>query len=243
MAVEPPHVGSAKDHAPVADTSCSATQEHRDGRTRVRIRFRKDGDLRWVSHHDLMNCFERMLRRADLPVHVSQGFHPKPRMVFALSLALGLVGQAEVLDLELERPMDIEEVHRRLAAAAPPGLEIASVGCVSGRGAPQVRRACYCLEIPPERCPGLDDRIAALLAAAHLWVERQRPEPRRLDVRPYLDDLKLTQGRLEMALRVTPNGTARPEEILRLLDLYDLFEAGAVIVRTGLELHEEKETT
>ena len=51
---------------------------------KVRIRFRKGGDLRLVSHHDLMRVFERMLRRADLPFHSTSGFNPKPRLVFAL---------------------------------------------------------------------------------------------------------------------------------------------------------------
>src|ERR1700756_418971 len=53
---------------------------------KVRIRFRKDGDLRFVSHHDLMRSFERMLRRAGLPFRSTSGFNPKPRLIFALSL-------------------------------------------------------------------------------------------------------------------------------------------------------------
>ena len=36
--------------------------------TKVRLRFAKNGDLRLVSHHDLMRCLERMIRRAELPV-------------------------------------------------------------------------------------------------------------------------------------------------------------------------------
>jgi len=50
---------------------------------KFRIRFRKVGDLRLLSHHDLMRTFERMLRRAGLPFRSTEGFHPKPRMVFA----------------------------------------------------------------------------------------------------------------------------------------------------------------
>src|SRR5438067_1919966 len=92
---------------------------------KVRIRFRKHGNLRLVSHHDLMRCFERMLRRAGLPFRTTAGFHPTPRLVFALSLPLGVVGCAEIAELELTEPVEPEEVHRRLArepaAATPPG--------------------------------------------------------------------------------------------------------------------------
>src|SRR5438270_5642800 len=80
---------------------------------KVRIRFRKDGDLRLVSHHDLMRCFERMLRRAALPMRNTSGFHPKPRLVFALSLPLGVIGRDEVAELELEQDFNLADIHYR----------------------------------------------------------------------------------------------------------------------------------
>src|ERR1700719_3238909 len=93
-------------------------------RDKVRFRFRKDGALRLLSHHDLMRCFERMLRRAALPVRQSQGFHPKPRLIFALSLPLGVIGCEEVAELELDEIIPPEEVRERLARQAPDGMEI-----------------------------------------------------------------------------------------------------------------------
>ncbi|MBV9124708.1 MAG: hypothetical protein JO112_15235, partial [Planctomycetes bacterium] len=73
------------------------------------------------------------------------------------------------------------------------------------------------------------------------WVERTRPQPRRLNVRPYLRALRLLPGALEMDLWVSPQGTARPEEILGLLGVRDLLDAGAVLERTLLELQDESE--
>ena len=93
----------------------------------MRFRFRKDGALRLLSHHDLMRCFERMLRRAALPVRQSQGFHPKPRLIFALSLPLGVIGCEEVAELELDEILPPEEVRERLVRQAPPGMEILSL--------------------------------------------------------------------------------------------------------------------
>jgi radical SAM-linked protein len=89
--------------------------ESRMVRHKVRIRFQKAGDLRWVSHHDLMRCFERMLRRAALPFASTEGFNPHPRLVFALSLALGVVGREEVAELELTEELPPDEVRQRLA--------------------------------------------------------------------------------------------------------------------------------
>src|SRR5215469_1582961 len=103
----------------------------------VRIRFYKGGDLRLISHHDLMRCFERMLRRAALPFRSTQGFHPKPRLVFALSLPLGVIGHQEVADLELDAGLTAAEVCERLAAQAPPGLQILDTRPVSPRASSQ----------------------------------------------------------------------------------------------------------
>jgi radical SAM-linked protein len=208
-------------------------------RDKVRIRFRKGGTLRLISHHDLMRCFERMLRRADLPFHSTQGYNPKPRLVFALSLGLGIRGCAEVVDLELDEPLPAEEIHQRLARQAPDGLEIISVRRVDPKSGAHVRRVCYRLAVPPARQPDLGERIASILNAPNCWVERTRPQPRRVDLHPYLRDLHVRADALEMDLWVTPTGTARPEEILRLLGLADLLETGAVLERTMLELHDE----
>src|SRR5439155_18076518 len=120
-------------------------------REKVRVRFRKGGDLRLLSHHDLMRTFERLLRRASLPFRSSEGFHPKPRFVFALSLPLGIVGCEEVVELELDEELDPEAIHARLAAQAPPGLDILTVRRIDRRAGAQVCRATYRIALPRER--------------------------------------------------------------------------------------------
>ena len=223
-----------------------AAREPDRPRDKVRIRFRKGGDLRLLSHHDLMRTFERMLRRAALPFRRTQGFHPKPRLVFALSLPLGVVGCEEVVELELEEVLPPEEVRERLARQTPAGLEVLSVRRIDPRAGAQVRRLCYAVAVPPERVHGLAGRVAEVLAAGECWVDRNRPPQRRVDLRPFLHELRLSPpsgpeggARLEMDLWLTPSGTARPEELLRLLGLQGLAEAGAVIERTRLELADE----
>jgi radical SAM-linked protein len=209
-------------------------------RDKVRLRFRKGGPLRWLSHHDLLRTFERMLRRAGLPFRSTQGFNPRPRLVFALSLPLGVVGTAEVVELELDEEIDPDEVRRRLAAQTPPGLEMLAARRIDPTATAHVRGLCYRLPVPAERLPDLPPRIAALLAAPECWVQRLRPPRRRLDLRPLLRDLRLgAAGFLEMDLWLTPAGTARPGEVLEVLGLADLLEAGAVLERTALLLEDE----
>lgn len=212
-------------------------------REKIRIRFRKAGDLRLIGHHDLMRCWERMLRRAELPFHSSEGFNPKPRLVFALSLGLGIVGCEEVLELELDDRLPAEEIRERLVRQAPAGLEILQVRPVDSRAKPVVQWISYRVAIPPERQADLPEKLAAILEASHCWVERTRPQPRRIDLKPYLLDLRLSDSWLEMDLRVTPKGTARPDEILHLVGLGDLLDTGAVLERTTLALEDETQAS
>jgi radical SAM-linked protein len=211
-------------------------------RAKYRIRFQKTGDLRLVSHHDLMHCFERMFRRAGLRVPTTQGFNPRLRLWFAQSLALGIAGLHEVLELELTESMPPDELHGRLTRECPPGLIILAVRAIDPRASAQVRRAFFRLPLI-EPVPDLLERCTAFLAAEHHWIERTRPHARRLDIRPFVAALTASESSLEMSLWVTPYGAVRPDEIVRALGLDALLDAGAVLERTDLELADEATDT
>jgi radical SAM-linked protein len=182
-----------------------------------------------------------MLRRAAIPYQSSAGFNPKPRLVFALPLPLGVAGSHELADLELAEHMSPGEVQTRLREQAPQGLEILNVESLDGKEKLSVTKARYRFPVPAARQAGLEERIAGVLGEDTIWLERKLPAPRRVEVRQYLDALVLEAGNLEMLLHVTPSGTARPGEVLELLGLRDLADDGRIIERVGLELEDKGE--
>jgi radical SAM-linked protein len=233
---------------------------------KLRFRFAKTGTLRLLSHHDLMRCFERMLRRADLPFKSTAGFHPGPRIVFALSLPLGVVGLEEVVEIEFLRALDEGEVLTKLRAQAPAGLEFTQAAVVPMKATAMPRRVVYQLDLPPDRADEVDARCRELLAEPKVWVDRVRPSPKRLNIRPYLRGLRVGPNPptpfpareggvgespspfrggvgegscLTLDLWVTQTGTARADELLKLLGVADLPDAGAIVTRTTLELRDE----
>jgi radical SAM-linked protein len=206
---------------------------------KIRFRFEKAGDLRLVSHLDLMRCCERMLRRAAVPFKSTQGFHPTPRLVFALSLPLGIVGRDEVAELELIEPWDADDLRDRLNAQAPAGLTIKSAKVIDARACAMPRRTVYRLPLPADRIGGVLAAAADLLASDKVWADRLRPRPRRVNVRPYLRRLTAEGGCLILDLWVTQSGTARADELLRLLGVADVHADGAVLERMELEIHDE----
>jgi len=249
----------------------SAATPSEANRRRYRLRFRKADDLRLVSHHDLMHCVERLLRRAELPIAQTQGFHPQPKMTFALSLALGVVGCREVLELELTENIPAEEVMARMQKHAPPGMTFLDIRVIEGKSSLLVRRAFYRLAATQsgartgchaEQESGLptsdaltasdtvraplcvaanqvEDAIDAFMARTEAWVIRERPNRRRVNVRPFVDSLNYADGVLNAALWITSAGAARPEEVFSQLGLGPLLEEGAILERSDLELLDE----
>jgi radical SAM-linked protein len=219
---------------------------------KFRFRFAKTGTLRLLSHHDLMRCLERMLRRADLPFKSTAGFHPGPRVVFALSLPLGVEGLDEVVEIEFTRPCDSEEVLVKLRDEAPIGLTFSKVTIVPMKATAIPRRIVYKLAIPLERIHEIGIRCSEMLAQEKVWVDRLKPGPKRLNIRPYLRSLHIESSEaaehsqetlgadsLILDFWVTQTGTARVDELLKLLDLADLRDTGSVVERSTVEIRDE----
>jgi radical SAM-linked protein len=207
--------------------------------SKFRFRFRKAGDLRFLSHHDLMRVFERMLRRAELPFRFTEGFHPKPKMAFASALALGIIGHQEVIEIEFDGELSAEDVLERLNAHAPSGLQLLSARTIEPRVKAQVCKAGYRIELDPDLLNGVPGRLAEIMSLTHCWIERTKPQPRRIDIRPFVHHLELQGSELSMEFVVTPQGSARPEDVLRLVGLEETLMNGAVLERTSLTIADE----
>lgn len=210
-------------------------------RRRVRLRFRKEGDLRLISHRDLMRVFERLFRRAGLQLSLSQGFHPKPRMTFPLALAVGMTGCDEIMELELAEECSADALVARLAPQCPRGLVFTSAEVLppGTRKAQVVRFVCELplAEFDPQAASSADwsARVAALLAESTHLVDRGAGH-RSQDLRSYVETLAWDEGVLRMQIRVTPEGTARPREVLEALGVPDPDRASFALRRTRVEL-------
>lgn len=205
-------------------------------RLRVRIRFCKQGDLRLIGHRDLMRCFERVFRRAGLTLSFSEGFHPKPRMTFPLALAVGIEGVDEVMEVELAESYTAEELLRRMASPAPPGLvfrtvEVLPEGCRKAR----VQSASYEAAIPAPCQTGLGQRIECLLATASWPIERTHGRA-PIDLRPLVAELAFGGGVLGMRLRVDSHGSVGPRDVLAALGLAEVEQRGVRLRRTAVEV-------
>ncbi len=186
------------------------------------VRFAKTGPAVYHSHHDMIRFWERAVRRAALPVRLTQGFNPHARMVFPHALGVGIASRCEEVELELHAAVPVEEVADRLRRAGGGVLEILGASAL-----PPVKKTRLLVESaygisgwPEEALPALAAACAALAARGEILVDRGAPgEKRRMDIRPYLLRVEYSPAErvVRARLRHTPGGAARADEVARLV--------------------------
>ncbi len=183
---------------------------------KLRVRYAKRGRLRFTSSRDFQRALERALRRADVPMAFSAGFHPHPKISYANAAATGTASEAEYVELQVTQRVDPESVRVALDEALPPGIDIVQV-VEAGPGSLADR-----LEASEWRVEFTGVPVPVLRAAVDLLLERDRAEvtrmtksgPRTFDVRAAI----VSAGVSEMSHAVAPNpGIASDCAILRMV--------------------------
>lgn len=204
--------------------------------SRILFRFSKKGEARHLSHRDLMRLFERALRRAGLPVRMSQGFNPHPRLSIPAALPVGVEAEDEALEVEFEPPVMPQEARDRLAAELPPGVGLGSAQALPEGARTRVEAAMYEVELPVGSAPTPQD-VARFLAREHVPVQRGGPGGKELDLRPALRTMSVEGNKLRFELAMAECGTPRTAEVLAAL-MGDAAPAlaSAKVRRVGLRL-------
>jgi len=195
---------------------------------RLRIRFARGEQVKFITHLDLMRLWERALRRANIDLAYSEGFTPHPRLSLAAPLAVGVTSSAEILDLFLNSRISPLEFARQVANQLPPGVEVLEVQEV-GLRAPsvqsEVRWAEYQVRLESSlSAESVQGVVDAFLAAESIpWEHQRDKEARKYDIRALVHDLWLEQSEgglmVGMCLRADNNGSGRPEQVISAMGL------------------------
>ena len=198
---------------------------------RLRVRFRRGEELKFISHLDIIRLWVRALRRAQIPLEYSEGFSPHPRISLAVPLSVGVTADNELMDIIITKAVSphwfMDTVNRQLPdglkvlEASPIGLNVPSLQS-------QVRFTQYQIEVETDKS---GDEIKAdidrLLAQESLPWHHERDTGRRsYDLRALIDDLWLIDSNpssclLGMRLRCDESGSGRPEQATLALGFAD----------------------
>ena len=155
----------------------------------ARIWFRKVGAAKYISHLDLNRCMARAMRRASIPVWVTEGYNPHLFLTFALPLSLGQEGLDESMDIRVPDDFAIDTLPERLNAVLPPILTATRAAEAVEKPA-AIAAAEYQVRISGESgLPGIADALAAFVTQDEIPVtKKSKAGDRTVNLRPYLNE-------------------------------------------------------
>lgn len=190
-------------------------------RQRIRIRYSKQGRLKFIGHNDLLRTLEALFRRARLPLAMSGGFHPKVKMSFPCALALGYESIDEVLDLEMNEtaePIDTDLLLKDLNQKSLEGLTFLSARQLDeGEKKVRLESSLFQLTLPSELRKEMACRVQSFLAETSKIVSKANGK--LVDVRAAVMQIILDEitGELTIELRSQTGPEAGVRETLLAL--------------------------
>ena len=230
---------------PISEPAAKATLEdvvHEPdrGHRRIRLVFRKAGDMRFLGHLETLRLFERAARRAGVPLAFSGGYHPKPKITFALALPMGVEGQEEWAELELSGSWAADLVRSGMNKCLPQGVEILAAWKSPLEGQALNARVAsmeYWARFP-DAVDHLEEKVKNLMGREAIPVTRvKKGKERTVDIREFLQEMTAEEDRgVRFTLSLKPGGgSARPQEVLDALLGDDAPPPGSVrLARTRL---------
>ncbi|MGN0332461.1 MAG: TIGR03936 family radical SAM-associated protein, partial [Lachnospiraceae bacterium] len=93
---------------------------------KARIKFRKYGVMKFIGHLDVMRYFQKVMRRAEIPIAFTGGFSPHMIMSFAQPLGVGITSDGEYFDIELTESISSEKAIHQMNETMAEGIEVVS---------------------------------------------------------------------------------------------------------------------
>lgn len=190
---------------------------------RLRIKFNRGEELKFISHLDITRLWQRAFVRAGIPLAYSQGFNPHPQISLAAPLPVGVTGEAEFMDVycakNVSPPYFIEAVNREL----PEGIKIIQAQQVNPT-LPALQAvvsfAEYNVTVETDKTKEeVEQNITRLLSLPTLpWQHERDTGVRHYDIRMLIQNIWLAEYKegcavIGMKLNCDSNGSGRPEQV------------------------------
>lgn len=186
-----------------------------------------DGDLRFLSHHDVMQTMERLVIRAGLPLRYTQGFNPHPVLSLVYPRPVGVVSLCDLFVFTLNEHVETDKLLQIANLHAPSGMNFIRAQELEGSRTPQPVECFYGLIVTEELRHNLDIRLEQWAKLENCPYERvkpgktyrDKPRSRTIDLKELVSDLRCENGKL-LWRQISHNSLwAKPSEVLDWLGL------------------------
>lgn len=170
---------------------------------KIRIKFKKYGNMKFIGHLDVMRYFQKAIRRSDVDICYSGGFSPHQIMSFAAPLGVGLTSNGEYMDIEVAETEDLKTLLQRLNQVMSEGFEVIScrkLPDTAGNAMSIVAAADYTVRFRPGHEPEDMTQEAWFKGLASYYgspcvvvTKKTKRGEATLDLKPLIYELKLLE--------------------------------------------------
>ncbi len=217
---------------------------------KVRIKFKKGGSLRFIGHLDVMRFFQKVMRRAQIPIAFTAGYNPHMIMSFASPLGIGLISEGEYFDIELAGHISSAEAVRRMNAVTAEGIEVISFRQIAEEkkmtgmaivSAADYLVGCKCHE---NGAAFTQEMITGFLELQEIVVTKQtKRSEQEADIRPLIYQMELRREGIYLQLAAGSAQNLKPELVISALCRFaGIDEASMAWTRRRLEMYADLAT-
>lgn len=196
----------------------------------VRLFFSKTGRAKYISALDLINCFQRAIRRTDIPVWHTQGFNPHTYVNVNLPLSLGTEGLNESMDIKLVEEMPFDMIRDKLNEVLPADIRIISAK-VPQKKHTDIEKSVYDITV---RCDY--EALKKFLDSERIVTEKKTKKGiTEIDLKPYVEISDYSDGHFKLTFPSGCDFTLNPS---LLFDAFEKFSGSEIehidVVRTNI---------
>lgn len=185
---------------------------------KIRIKFSKTGHLKYIGHLDIMRCFQKIMRRAEVDIAYSAGFSPHQIMSFASPLGLGLTSEGEYVDIEVLSTQSSEVMLKKINAVAVDGLQVLSYVRLPDQAKTamsMVAAADYRVSFNHPVSPRVKEQFEDFLSRDSIVITKKTKKSEMdMDIRPLIYQASMEEQTLYLQLSAGSAANLKPGQVL-----------------------------
>ncbi|MFQ9509468.1 MAG: TIGR03936 family radical SAM-associated protein [Lachnospiraceae bacterium] len=190
---------------------------------KIRIKFEKTGNMKFIGHLDVMRYFQKVMRRAEVNICYSGGYSPHQIMSFAAPLGLGLTSEGEYMDIEVNETLSSKEMVERLNAVMVEGIKVKSYRYLpddTKNAMSIVTAADYVLAFregyEPADFDGFFDKLKAFYAQDSITIlKKTKKSEVETDIKPFIYDLRIVNDKIFLSVATGSANNLKPELVMQ----------------------------
>ena len=188
---------------------------------KARIKFRKYGVMKFIGHLDVMRFFQKVMRRADIPIAFTGGYSPHMIMSFANPLGVGVTSDGEYFDIELSEAIDMQAAVERMNAVMVEGIDVVNMVPISDdkkqTGMAIVAAADYLSWVKKGHFPpGWQEQALDFMAQPTIAVVKTtKKSEKEVDIKPMIYAFEVREDKVYMQVATGSVENLKPELVMQ----------------------------